>query len=541
MTRRSRTLGRLGLSFFICICLACAGCERSEEQGRRTGDAQETLHTVELPALDGFTQSVQEQLRSQHALLQELASGRSDPASLGETYGVMGQLLLAYDLNHAAEPALLNAARLLPQDFRWPYYLGHLYRADAALERAARQFERALALQPRDVPTHLALAGVYRDMGREDDAEALLRDVLRIDPESATAHQLLGQLAGPDQPQEAIDHYEAVLRLQPEASVVRYPLALAYQKLGDLERSREHLALRGQTGARMRNPLLEDLERMRAGPGALIFLGNRLQTDGRYAEAAALFEQAIGEDSTTNVTAYLNLAGAVAQLGDFQKAMEALEEVLRLDPENSSALYNLGVLFDGKGQEAEALERFRAAVEADPRNDAARLALANLLWRRQGCQEAVTHFTAFLAVNPGNIEARMSQAVCHARLGEYARTRELLEEGLDAAPQERILQDAMIRVLAASPDASVRDGERALRMAGRLTAEFPRPETIESLAMAYAELGRFNEAVQYQRQVIGAAEGRVPPQMLHYLQSNLERYERGEPCRTPWPPTVFDR
>ena len=135
----------------------------------------------------------------------------------------------------------------------------------------------------------------------------------------------------------------------------------------------------------------------------------------------------------------------------------------------------------------------------------------------------------------------MSQAVCHSYLGEFAQARVLLEAGHEAFPQEPILQDALIRVLAASADVSVRDGERAVAMAERLTATFSRPETFESLAMAYAEQGRLAEAIRYQQEVIRAAEGQVPADLLDYLQGNLLRYERGEPCRTPWPPTVFDR
>ncbi len=495
-----------------------------------------------LPGLDDFPETVREQLHGQHDRLQAL-TGRpgATPAELGEAYGLMGQLLFAYDLNLAAEPALLNATQLLPRDNRLPYYLGHLYLADAKLERAAHQFERALAIEGEDIGTLIYLAQVYRDLSREVEAEALLSQATRTDPASALAYLLLGHLAGPDQRPKAIAYYETVLRLQPSASVVRYPLALAYQRQGDLDRSREHLARRGDGEVKFNDPLIEELERLRLGSGARIIQGNRAQTDGRYREAAALFEQAIADDSTTNVTAYLNLAAAVAQVGDMQQAIEALEQVLRLDPQNNSAHYNLGVLFNGGGEEEKALAHFRAAVDAEPRNSAARLALANLLWRKRQCREAIEHLELFLDTSPGHIEALMSQAVCHSYLGEFAQARVLLEAGHEAFPQEPILQDALIRVLAASADASVRNGERAVAMAERLTATFSRPETFESLAMAYAEQGRLAEAIHYQQEVIRAAEGQVPADLLDYLQGNLLRYERGEPCRTPWPPTVFDR
>ena len=543
MTEFSRRLARAGWVLSLgSIPLAGLGCEgRPAEERSQVAEVAESPRRVALPALDAYPQSVREQLRSQREHLRTLENHENpDPARLGEAYGIMGRLLFAYDLDHAAQPALLNAIELLPDDARWQYYLGHLYESDARLERAAQHFERALALQPEDVPTHIHLARIYRDSGRDAEAKKLLHEAIRIDPESAVAYLLLGHIAGSDEPSKAISYYETVLRLQPSSSVVHYPLAIVYQRRGDADRSREHLAQRGDTDVELRDPLLEELDRIRTGPGAKIYQGNRLKTDGRYREAAALFEEAAAED-TANVTAYLNLANAVAQLGDIPKAIDALGHVLRLDPENSAAHYNIGYLFGLQGEEEKGLEHYRAAVEADPTNDVARLALANTLWRKRQCDEAIVHFEQFLVSNPEHLEARMSGAVCHAQLGQYVETRKLLETGYEAFPQHLILQDAMVRVLAASPDARVRDGVRALEMAERLTATFQRPETLESLAMAYAELGRFSDAVQYQREVIRAAEGQVPKALMEYLQNNLQRYEQGLPSRTPWPPTVFDR
>ena len=57
----------------------------------------------------------------------------------------------------------------------------------------------------------------------------------------------------------------------------------------------------------------------------------------------------------------------------------------------------------------------------------------------------------------------------------------------------------------------------------------------ETMAMTLAELGRFAEAAEVQRALIGAAEMARLPDAVRHLTVNLRRYERGEPCRTPWP------
>jgi hypothetical protein len=52
------------------------------------------------------------------------------------------------------------------------------------------------------------------------------------------------------------------------------------------------------------------------------------------------------------------------------------------------------------------------------------------------------------------------------------------------------------------------------------------------MAMAYAEAGRFAEAVQWQQELIDrlAQEENVPAEMTERLRKNLTLYEKGEAC-----------
>lgn len=524
---RSRPLRWLGLG----LILAGVACE---------GPAREELRSVTLPSLEAFPESVRAQLRGQQARLHALANRDADPAELGAAHGAMGRLLLAYNLDRSAEPPLQNATQLVPGDYRWSYYLAYLYDEELGRpEQAVRYYERTLDAQPDYLPARIRLARLYIDLGRDAEADALLHDVLRLDPQNAVAHLLLGQLAGPEDPARAIEHYEAVLRTQPEASVVHNPLALAYRRQGDLERSRQHLERRGQAPVRLGDPLIEELQEVRKGSGAKIFQGNELLTQGRYREAAALFQQAAREDSG-NVSAQLNYGFALAQAGAIEEAIEATQEVLRLEPDNPRAHYNLGVLFDLRGDPEPALEHLRASVETDPGNAVARLRLANHLWGRRRCGAAIPHFQRSLADRPGQVDARLKLAMCHVDQGDYGVARGLLEAGVEALPREPRLQDALVRVLAASPDPAVRDGERALELARRLVSAHRRRETLEGLAMAYAEVGRFPEAIRAQQEAIDAARaGNAAPGLLEHMRAVLGRYRGAEPCRTPWSPTVF--
>jgi hypothetical protein len=121
------------------------------------------------------------------------------------------------------------------------------------------------------------------------------------------------------------------------------------------------------------------------------------------------------------------------------------------------------------------------------------------------------------------------------RLGDYARARERLERDVQAFPDQPGITHALARLLAAAPDDRVRDGARALALARALEqSQPPTLALVETIAMALAEVGRFDEAVARQRQAIEGARDAGRPDLAARLTANLRLYEQRRPCRTPW-------
>jgi hypothetical protein len=107
-----------------------------------------------------------------------------------------------------------------------------------------------------------------------------------------------------------------------------------------------------------------------------------------------------------------------------------------------------------------------------------------------------------------------------------------LETGLASLPGDIVLSSTLAEVLAGSPDASVRDGERALQLANAAYRANRGADHAEAVAMALAELGRFDEAAQFQRELLADAEkAKAPAALRTRLAANLARYERKEPVR----------
>jgi tetratricopeptide (TPR) repeat protein len=120
------------------------------------------------------------------------------------------------------------------------------------------------------------------------------------------------------------------------------------------------------------------------------------------------------------------------------------------------------------------------------------------------------------------------------RLGRYREARDRLERDARVFADQPGFAHALARVLAAAPDDGVRDGARALALVKPLADAQRSPATAETMAMALAETGRFDEAVRWQTQALDMARRGGRPEAVKHLTANLRLYEARRPCRTPW-------
>ncbi len=106
------------------------------------------------------------------------------------------------------------------------YVLGH-----AAI--AEKDYRAALAIDDLFIPAKMNLAVLLSSQGRNDEAEALLREVVRDFPENADALRSLGLLrAEMGDAEEALDLLERASRQQPTNARLHYNLGLLLQQLG---------------------------------------------------------------------------------------------------------------------------------------------------------------------------------------------------------------------------------------------------------------------------------------------------------------------
>ena len=487
---------------------------------------------TELPDLERLGASVQSQIRGRQAAV-GAAAAESDASG---ARGALGMILMAASLPEAAETCFREAATLAPEDVRWLYYLGHLRREAGDLSEAAALFDAVLRLRFDDVAALVWLGEVRLAQDRPVSARPYFEQALALRPDSLAARYGLGRAALlAEDYQRAVDVLEEILARDPGAAAAHYPLGMAYRALGDEARAAAHLRRRQSTALRPADPLLAGVDALIESARAYEARGNEALDREEWSAAADLFRRGLELDPNHPALRH-RLGTALYLMGDVEGAMAEFERVLRESPNFPAVHYSVGVLLQGEGRHRAAIERFEAALRYQPNDGEVRLRLAVSLRRAGDPAAALEQYRTVLRMDPDVADARFGAAMALVQLRRYREARDRLDAGIEAFPGASIFPHALARLLAAAPDAEVRDGPRAMRLVEQLAARGQRTIDLgETMAMALAEAGRYGEAAAVQRDLIAAAEAEGMRDAVPWLAANLRLYEQGRPSRAPWP------
>jgi tetratricopeptide (TPR) repeat protein len=485
------------------------------------------LVAIPLPDLASAEPSVRDQINAAYA---SLMSKKTDATA----YGEIGKLLLAAEYLEAAEACFLNAEALAPREPRWPYYLGHLYKARAEAEKSAAAFERARRLQPDDVATLVWLGRAYLDEDHPELAQPVFSRALSLQARSAAAMSGLGRAAlARRQYAEAARHFESALTLSPQATVLEYQLSLAYRGAGDAAKADAHLSRRGDKDAVPIDPWMEEVRGMLHSAVAYETRGMSALERGDYRAAIDAFRQGVSY-APNNPALRHELGTALSVSGDAQGAFEQFTEITRRSPEFAKAHYSLGILLTSQRRFGEAVDRFAEAVKADPDYPDAEFQLAEALRRAGRPGESLAHYAQVIKMDPRSADAHVGYGISLTRVGRYVEALQTLAAAARALPDRPGPAQALARVLAAAPDDRVRDGRQAVAITQALMQKPHGVDLYEAVAMSLAELGQYDQAVQWQRGAIAAAMKEGHAELGDAMAANLRLYESHMPCRTPW-------
>jgi tetratricopeptide (TPR) repeat protein len=265
-------------------------------------------------------------------------------------------------------------------------------------------------------------------------------------------------------------------------------------------------------------------------------LGTMLTLQGKIPEAIAQFHRAI-EINPDYADAYYNLGNVFALQGKMAEAIVHYQKAVDLNPDYAEAHYNLGVALGMLGRLDEAAGQYRKAIKIKPDYANAHGNLANVLAAQGKLEEAITEYRQTLELLPKSAQA-------HFRFGQALQTQHKFEaadleyqKALELEPGHLPAHLSLAWLLATCPEASIRNGAKAVALAQQAVqlSGGKSPEILDTLAAAYAEAGRFPEAVATAEKAEQLATTAGSKKPAGENRQRLELYRAGKPYHDPAP------
>ena len=385
------------------------------------------------------------------------------------------------------------------------------------IDEALPYFREAVEIRPQLVEAYSNLGDALLRKNRVDEAIAQFEKALTIKPRHAELHNNLGvALARRGETDDAIPHYRTALELKPEYAQAQFNLGNALLQKGQFDEAftcyRKALELKPLDPAIHKN------------------FGNALAQTGKLDEAIAQYRQAL-EIVPGDGDIYNNLGNALCHQGRIDDAIATFQIAQKAKPSDVRVYNNLGNALILKGRSDEATRQFDKALEIDPNDAEAHYNLGNVLAGNGRTDEAMARYRKAMAGRPGYVDAHQNLGVLLHQQGRIAEAITQWREVIRLRPNDPVVLNATARLLATHPDASVRNGPEAVTLARRavqLSGE-RNPAMLDTLAAAYAEAGRFVDAIEVAQHAIVLAATQGNAALAEALRSRIKLYEAGSP------------
>jgi tetratricopeptide (TPR) repeat protein len=234
-----------------------------------------------------------------------------------------------------------------------------------------------------------------------------------------------------------------------------------------------------------------------------------------------------------NKVAHNNLAADLAARGQFDEAVKHYRQSLEINPNDAGAVSNLGVLLVRLGRWDEAMACYRKAQEIEPGYAIAYYNLGGLLADRGRFDEAIAQFQRAIDINPDFGKAHCGLGIALAARGRPVEALEHYRRTLKLQPDNLEAQKNLAWLRATCPEASLRDGAEAIQLAQQANrlCDGQWPDVLDVLAAAYAEAGRFSEALAAAHKALELAIQQNDQDLAEALRARIALYEAGQPYR----------
>jgi tetratricopeptide (TPR) repeat protein len=246
----------------------------------------------------------------------------------------------------------------------------------------------------------------------------------------------------------------------------------------------------------------------------------------RYDEAINVLSRDISE-------AYNNRAHAWYLKGDYQRAVVDYTKALDITPNYADAHNNRGLALYQMGEYDRAMSDYNKAIEINPRLAEAYYNRAASWLNKNHYDQAVADYTKAIEINPRFGEAYYNRGIAWSKKGKYDFAIADCSKALDISPTHADAYNQLAWILSACPDERYRNGNKAVTFSKKALEIEEKPSFLDTLAAAYAESNKFNDAIKAQERAMAMLQESEDDTLLSEYRTRLESYRARKPWRDP--------
>jgi len=480
------------------------------------------------PDLSSKTELLRKEIIKRDQEIRQALDSYGLSQQFGDRCGELGKLYQANHFYDQAIPCYQLAIELDPKNPKWPYFLASVHQERGEGQSVVPSLEKTITLAPSYSPAALKLADNHFKSGKLGLAKPQYRRRLDLEPRDPYAYLGLARIALKESKWEnSQDYLEKAIDSNPNFGAAHRLLAAVHEHF-DRTNEKQQALDRAAKCTRFRpapDPWIDALNHQCYDVEQLLVLGAKALTDLNIEKALDFFTRS-KDLNPKNPKAHLALGRLFFIVSQREKASEYFQKAIELDPKSDEAFFQLGVILKSEGKLKESEQMLLKALDFLPDNPNIYNNLGVTLLEQQEFEHAVKYLKQALEIYPEHINARYNLAMSLWGLGKVPEAIEQYKQILETKPNWATAANSLAWILATDRNEDIRNGKEAIRWAmvackgeGRKN-----PEYLDTLAGAYAEAGRFEQAVQTAEKSIELARSSEDENLAQEVEQRLGLY-----------------
>ena len=261
--------------------------------------------------------------------------------------------------------------------------------------------------------------------------------------------------------------------------------------------------------------------------------GNAYQALGDHIRALLDYSKAIRLNQWF-ASAYNNRGSIYRNNKQYDLAIEDYNKAILIEPRMTIAFYNRAYTYRLLGEFELATQDYNRAIELDANYVKAYIGRGRLFSLQKNYQQALDDYNQALRIAPEDAYARNNRGHLYQQQGRLVDAIQDYQKAIELQPRNAEFYNNLSWLLATTPEcyrgeSAVELAQHAIRIAAKVEDGTAKSFYYDTLAAAYAKVGRFNKALSAQQLAIERMRGSIADDHLAGLEGRLKLYKNQQP------------